>query len=78
MINVTDRIILTDYFDASGLASDVSDVQFFANGVDTRTTGLDVVLRYKHWLTDDNNITAGIAANFNNTEIILTKQFEES
>jgi iron complex outermembrane receptor protein len=69
MINVTDRIILTDYFDASGVASDVSDVQFFANGVDTRTTGLDIVLRYKHWLTDDNNITAGIAANFNNTEI---------
>jgi iron complex outermembrane receptor protein len=69
MINVTDRIILTDYFDASGVASDVSDVQFFANGVDTRTTGLDVVLNYKHWLTDDNNISAGVAANFNNTEI---------
>lgn len=68
-IDVTDRIILTDYFDASGLGTDVSDVQFFANGVDTRTRGLDVVVNYKHYLSNDNSIRVGVAANFNDTEI---------
>ena len=68
-IDVTDRIILTDYFDASSLGTNVSDVQFFANGVDTRTRGLDIVVNYKHYLSNDNSLRLGIAANFNDTEI---------
>ena len=46
-IRVKDRIILTGYFDASALNIGVSEAQFFANGVDTKTTGLDVVVTWK-------------------------------
>ena len=72
LINVKDRIILTDNFDASFLNQGVEIAQFFANGADTRTTGLDIVLNYKKFLGDayDKSITLGIAGNFNRTEII--------
>lgn len=70
LINVQDRIILTDIFDASSLGVGADGAQFFANGVDTRTTGVDIVMNYKHYLNDGNaSISGGIAANFNNTDI---------
>ncbi len=68
-INVTDRIILTDYFDASGLGVGADAAQFFANGVDTRTTGVDIILNYKTYLNDKNSLSVGVAGNINNTEI---------
>ena len=68
-ISVDDRIVLTDVFDASALNVGADAAQFFTNGVDTKTTGVDLVLGYKHMLTDENTINVGIAANFNNTEI---------
>ena len=40
-ISVKDRIVLTDNFDATGLGLGVDVAQFFANGVDTKTTGVD-------------------------------------
>ena len=46
-IKVKDRIVLTGYFDAANLNIGVSKAQFFTNGVDTRTAGLDVVLAWK-------------------------------
>ncbi len=69
-IAVDDRIILTDNFDATSLNVGAEAAQFFANGVNTRTTGLDVVLNYKHYLADESsNLNVGIAANFNQLEI---------
>ena len=47
LINVKDRIVLTGYFDASALNLGVSEAQFFVNGVDTETKGLDIVLAWK-------------------------------
>jgi iron complex outermembrane receptor protein len=47
LINVKDRIVLTGYFDASTLNLGVAEAQFFTNGVDTETKGLDVVLSWK-------------------------------
>lgn len=47
LIAVNDRIILTGYFDATALNIGVSEAQFFANGVDTRTSGLDLVFSWK-------------------------------
>ena len=70
LIDVRDRIILTDYFDASALGIGVEAAQFFANGVDTRTTGLDIILNYTQAITNTSKLTAGIAGNFNNTEIL--------
>ncbi|WP_016990624.1 TonB-dependent receptor domain-containing protein [Flavobacterium sp. ACAM 123] len=46
-IKVKDRIVLTGYFDASTFNLGVSEAQFFANGVDTKTTGLDLVFAWK-------------------------------
>jgi iron complex outermembrane receptor protein len=46
-IKVKDRIVLTGYFDASTFNLGVSEAQFFANGVDTKTTGLDIVFAWK-------------------------------
>jgi iron complex outermembrane receptor protein len=68
MIDVDDRIILTDIFDASHLNVGAEAAQFFANGVDTRTTGVDIVLGYRRYL-NNGSLTASIAGNFNNTEI---------
>ncbi|MEN0047788.1 MAG: TonB-dependent receptor [Bacteroidota bacterium] len=69
-ISVTDRIVLTDIFDASDLEVGADAAEFFANDVDTKTTGIDVVvLSYKKYLDGGNAFNAGVAANFNNTEI---------
>ena len=69
-ISVDDRIVLTDVFDASSLNVGADAAQFFANGVDTKTSGIDLVLSYRgHIGTEGNGYNFGIAANFNNTEI---------
>jgi iron complex outermembrane receptor protein len=47
LIKVKDRIVLTGYFDATALNIGVSQAQFFTNGVDTRTAGLDIVFSWK-------------------------------
>ena len=67
-ISVKDRIVLTDNFDASGLGLGVDVAQFFANGVDTKTTGVDLVFGYrKVW--DKSALTLSLAGNLNNLEI---------
>ncbi len=68
-ISVADRIVLTDVFDATALNVGAEAAQFFANGVDTKTTGLDLIMSYQHKLSNNKSLIAGIAANFNNTAI---------
>ncbi len=70
-IDVKDRIVLTDNFSGNSLGLDpsIDAVQFFANGIDTKTTGLDFVLGYKHELSTESFFSVGIAGNFNNTDI---------
>lgn len=68
-IAVDDRIVLTDAFDASGLGLGVDAAQFFANGVDTKTRGIDIVASYKHDISDNHYVTLGIAGNINKLEI---------
>lgn len=68
-IAVNDRIVLTDNFDATGLGiPGVEVAQFFANGVDTRTTGLDVVLGYRHTFSNS-SLNINLAGNFNDLKI---------
>lgn len=64
-ITVQDRIVLTDNFDASGLGLGVEVAQFFANGVDTKTTGVDIVLAYNKFFSNNNRLNLSLAANFN-------------
>ncbi len=47
LINVSDRIVLTGYFDATALNLNVDSAQFFVNGVNTVTKGIDVVMSWK-------------------------------
>lgn len=74
-IEVNDRIILTDNFDASSLNLGADVAQFFANGVDTRTRGLDIVLNYKKTF-DNHRLNLGLASNFNDTKIEKIKNGE--
>ncbi len=67
-ISVKDRIVLTDNFDASGLGVGADAAQFFANGVDTKTQGVDIVLNYKKYFGDQ-KLTVGLAGNINKLEI---------
>lgn len=71
-ISVDDRIVLTGTFDASSLGTNVNEAQFFANGVDTETTGLDVVLSYKT-LWGDSRFSATLVGNVNNMTIKSVK-----
>lgn len=67
-IKVKDRIVLTGYFDASALNLGVSEAQFFANGVDTSTHGLDLVFSWKKTY-DFGNIGATLVGNINDMKI---------
>lgn len=67
-ITVDDRIVLTGTFDASSLGTNVNEAQFFANGVDTETIGLDVVLSWKKQI-GEGSFGASLVGNVNNMVI---------
>ncbi len=66
-INVKDRIVLTGNF-ATDEIPGVSAAQFFVNGVDTETAGLDIVLSWKKNL-DNGSLSATFTGNLNSMEI---------
>ncbi|MHC0440670.1 TonB-dependent receptor [Flavobacterium sp. 3-210] len=71
-IKVKDRIVLTGYFDAEPLNLGVSEAQFFANGVDTSTHGLDLVFSWKKTY-DFGHIGATLVGNINDMKIDKVK-----
>ncbi len=66
-IDINDRIVLTGNFDAPQIPN-VEAAQFFANGADTRTIGLDVVLSWREYF-DDSSLSATFTGNINDMEI---------
>lgn len=66
-IHVQDRIVLTGNFDTPQIDG-VEAAQFFVNGVDTETMGLDIVLSWKKHF-DDSSLSATITGNLNHMEI---------
>ncbi|XMO85598.1 TonB-dependent receptor [Algibacter sp. AS12] len=70
-INVDDRIILTDNFTDQAILGplNVDAAQFFANGVDTKTNGLDIVLGYDFNVGDNGKIKTALIGNFNDLKI---------
>ena len=82
LINVDDRIILTDNFTDQAILGplNVDAAQFFANGVDTQTTGLDIVLGYEMAFGKDSKVNVGVIGNVNKLKIknINTPEFEGS
>ena len=72
MINVKDRIVLTGYFDATALGLNVDAAQFFVNGADTKTKGLDIVFAWKKKL-GENSFGATLLGNINKMKIAEVK-----
>ncbi len=75
-IDIKDRIALSSSFTRSSPLVNtilgslaVSQVQFFANAVNTRTRGLDVVANERIALGDNSRLLLTAAANFNSTEV---------
>ena len=72
LINVKDRIVLTGYFDASALNLNVDAAQFFVNGVNTDTRGIDLVFAWKkNW--NDSKLGITFAGNINKMRILNVK-----
>ena len=71
-IKVKDRIVLTGYFDATALNLGVAEAQFFANGVDTRTHGLDIVFSWKKKF-DAGQFGVNLIGNINDMKISNVK-----
>ena len=75
-IDIDNRISLTNVFgegispelDAALQQANTTSVQFFANAVNTRTRGLDLVARYASEL-GRGSVHASVAANFNETSL---------
>jgi iron complex outermembrane receptor protein len=63
-VSVKDRIILSGNFDASNLGLGIDNVQFFANGVDTKTTGVDLVLNWKKKI-ENGELSLDFSSNIN-------------
>ena len=74
-VNVKDRIVLTGNFDQTDsqigqdlINANVDQAQFFANAIDTKTLGLDLILTYSENL-GNGKLTSSFAANFNDMQI---------
>ena len=72
LVSIKDRIILTGQFDAMNFDATINDVQFFANGVDTRTAGIDIILNWQKKYTK-NELNLSLVANFNSMNIDKVK-----
>lgn len=72
-IDITDRVVISGFFDAGFLNLGVDGAQFFANAADTRSLGLDVVLSYKAALDNGHSLSATLAGNFNELEVTARK-----
>jgi len=70
-IDIQDRIVLTGNFDAPQI-DNVEAAQFFANGADTETVGLDIVLSHKARL-GEGTFTSSLIGNFNDMSITSVK-----
>lgn len=72
-IDITDRVVISGFFDAGFLNLGVDGAQFFANAADTRSLGLDVVLSYRAALDNGHSLSATLAGNFNELEVTERK-----
>jgi iron complex outermembrane receptor protein len=75
-LDIRDRIVLSSQFSTANPTvatilrnTDVTGVQFFANAVNTRTQGIDVVLSERLRLNERSNLGFTAAANFNETTV---------
>jgi len=84
-IDVNDRIVLSenltsqdvrDFLEAQGFLGSGGG-RFFLNGVDTETTGVDIVANYAFPETDLGKFDASVGANFNKTDVTAVPAIPE-
>ena len=76
-IDIEDRIVisnqlgkgLSDTMDAALVAAGAGKGQFFLNGADTETEGVDIVATYEAIAIGDGNLDITFAANFTSTDV---------
>ncbi|QJX45937.1 TonB-dependent receptor [Hymenobacter taeanensis] len=75
-IDIDDRIVLSSQYNRGNATVNqilgslpVQGIQFFANAVNTRTRGLDIVANERLTLGPDSRLTLTAAANFNETTV---------
>jgi iron complex outermembrane receptor protein len=73
-IKINDRIVLTATFDdsttlANAGVTGVGGVQYFTNGVDTKTTGVDITANWRMGLVHEGAVDWNAAVNYGKTEI---------
>jgi iron complex outermembrane receptor protein len=75
-IDIRDRIVLSSQFNRDNATVNtllgtlpVQGIQFFANAVNTRTQGIDIVANERLTLGPDSRLTLTAAANFNETKV---------
>ncbi|NND26259.1 MAG: TonB-dependent receptor, partial [Flavobacteriaceae bacterium] len=80
-VKVDDRVLFTGEIGFDGdsgstnsveqilLDNQITSLKFFVNAVNTNTTGVDVVASYRNIELGSGNLTATLAANFNETKI---------
>ncbi|QOD61259.1 TonB-dependent receptor [Polaribacter haliotis] len=74
-VSIIDRIILSGNFEAQNLGFGVDNVQFFANGVNTQTTGVDLILNWQKSFSD-HKLGIDFSGNINHMSISDIKNKE--
>lgn len=77
LINIDDRIVYSGSFgpgdneEIQGIfaAAGATSARFFVNAIDTRTTGLDIVISHKANLNENLRLNTDFAMNLNETEV---------
>ncbi len=80
-IEIKDRIVLSSNFTGTAIANflaaqglpAVGGGRYFTNGVDTKTEGVDVTLRYKLDLRENGKVTFTLGGNANKTKVTKFK-----
>ena len=82
VINLRDRLVLSERFQGPGVASLLDSIgvpatagaQYFTNGASTRTSGVDVVGNYRQNLNSFGTVRWTAALNYNHTQILSVNE----
>jgi len=77
LVNIADRVVYTGQFKGPGTGTELDNLlsqanasaaSFFANAIDTKSTGLDIVLTHTASLGESSQLKSNLAATFSKTE----------
>lgn len=77
LVNIDDRVVYTGQFSGPGTGTELDNLlrqanasaaSFFANAIDTKSKGLDIVITHNAQLTSNINLRSNLAGTFSKTE----------